>query len=232
MYNYGFHGQESQCTWHYQGQSKHYVNISYRSRNSLSLMHHASAAGSRTTTVARSPVPAQSMHTSSAAVRQPLTKLDINQQQQHYRQTQSADSPRDGGQAEAGCPVSMSTELHKCHHDNHAAHYNQQWQQQQQQNKLQVELPAGIPLTPVLSQKAQPRDSLEASIWKLSCSQEKQQMPPKNAFGPQEQNKPQKGAGGMYGLQPNRQQPISHDKSLHMVRDSLEATLHKLAASQ
>jgi len=403
MYNYGFHGQESQCTWHYQGQRRHYVNISYRSHNSLSLMHHASAAGSRTTTVARSPVPAQSMHTSSAAVRQPLTKLDINQQQQHYRQTQSADSPRDGGQAEAGCPVSMSTELHQCHQqqqqqqtqdwdtqtqdaevthshcpreaatarqldqelllmqeqqesfqhernlqsyqqtagrqhqlsveaksvlnnsqeprhvnkashhvvisahsesihaeeshnladmlestsgcksdiqvptaasriagrredqvasgvsltkpgysaveslqhtwrhhrvdssrnaDNHAAHYNQQCQQQQQQNKLQVELPAGIPLTPVLSQKAQPRDSLEASICKLSCSQEKQQMPPKNAFGPQEQNKPQKGAGGMYGLQPNRQQPISHDKSLHMVRDSLEATLQKLAARQ
>ncbi len=378
--------------------------VCHRSHDSLSLMHHANAAGSRPTTVARSAVPAQSMHTSSAAVRQPLAKLDINQQQQQQqqqpRQTESADSSTAGGQADAGCPVSMPFERHQslqqqmqlqahkavakhshcardatgtatarqldqelqlmqkqqgsfqresnmqsyqqtagrqhqlsvdakdvlkdsqeprhvncashydaisahseskhaeeshnladmpesisgcesdnqtptagsgivgrqevevssgvsltkpgcsamesaqhawrhpgldssCNADNHAAHYHQQWQQQQQQqNNLQVDLPAGIPLTPVLSQRAQPRDSLEASIWKLSSSQGKQQMPRNNVFGPQEQNMPPKGASCMYGLQPNRQKPNTHDESLHMVRDSLEATLQKLAARQ
>ncbi|KAL0022155.1 hypothetical protein WJX77_000639 [Trebouxia sp. C0004] len=357
-----------------------------RSHNSLSLMDHASAPGSCPTTLARSPVPAHSMHTSSAAVRQPLTKLDTNQQQQHQRQAESADSPRARGQAVAGCPVSVSTEQHQCHqqqqqtqdwdpqtqdaavthshgprdeagsatarqldqelqsmqeqqekfqlesnlqsyqqtagpqhqlpvdaknvlrdsqeprhvnnashsvvispcsesihaeeshsladmlestigcksdihtptassrtagrredqaasgvsltkpvssamnhlqhawrhhrfdssrnaHD-HAAQYRQHWQQQQ--SNLQVDLPAGIPLTPVLNQTAQPRDSLEASIWKLSSSKGKQQLPPKSVFGPQEQNMPPNGAGGTYGQQPNRQKPNTRDKSLHM----------------
>ena len=368
-------------------------------------MHHASAAGSRPATAARSPVPPQSMHTSSAAVRQPLTKLDINQQQQQQqlqpRQTESADSRTVRDQADAG-HVSMSTEQHQCHQqqqqqqtqgwvmqsedakethshgprdaagtatarrldqelqlmqesfqrernlqsnqqtavrqhqllgeakkvlkdsqeprhvnnashqvvisthsgsiyaeeshsqadmlesssrcktdiqtstaassiagrqedqvasagsqtrtgssamesvqrawrhhrldssrnaDDHAALYKQQWQQQQQ-HKLQLDLPAGIPLTPVLSQKAQPRDSLEASIWKLSSSQGKHQIPPTNAFGPQQRNMPQKRASSMYRLQPNRQNPNTRDKPLHMVRDSLEATLQKVAARQ
>lgn len=38
------------------------------------------------------------------------------------------------------------------------------------------ELPAGIPLTPVLVQRAEPRDSLEASIWKLSGGSNNKQM--------------------------------------------------------
>ena len=38
------------------------------------------------------------------------------------------------------------------------------------------ELPAGIPLTPVLAQHAKPRDSLEASIWKLSGGSRSKQM--------------------------------------------------------
>lgn len=337
-------------------------------------MHHASAAGSRPATAARSPVPPQSMHTSSAAVRQPLTKLDINQQQQQQqlqpRQTESADSRRVRDQADAG-HVSMSTEQHQCHQqqqqqqtqgwvmqsedakethshgprdaagtatarrldqelqlmqesfqrernlqsnqqtavrqhqllgeakkvlkdsqeprhvnnashqvvisthsgsiyaeeshsqadmlesssrcktdiqtstaassiagrqedqvasagsqtrtgssamesvqhawrhhrldssssaDDHAALYKQQWQQQQQQNDWQVDLPAGIPLTPVLSQKAQPTDSLEASIWKLSSGKGKHLISPNNVYGPQEQTMPPKGASSMYGL--------------------------------
>ncbi len=406
MYNYSIHGQDSQWQWHCQGQRKYYVNMPYRSHDSLSLMHHVNAAGSRPVSVARSPVPAPSMHTSSAVVRQPLTKLDTNQQQQQQQQqpqqTESAASPSAGGQADAG-PVSMSTEQHQCrqqqqqqtqewemqtedaevthshgprdaagtatarrldqdlqlmqesfqhegnlqsnqqtadrqhqlpveamkvlkdsqeprhvkcashyhaisahsdsihaeeshnladmlesssrcktdiqmstaassiagrredrvasggsqtktgssavesvqhawrHHgldssrnaDKHAAQYNQQWQQQQQQqqNDWQVDLPAGIPLTPVLCQQAQPRDSLEASIWKLSSSKGKHQISPKNAFGLQQQNMPPKGAS-MYVLQPNRQNPNTRDKPLHIVRDSLEATLQKLAARQ
>ncbi len=109
-----------------QGQRTYYVNLPYRSHDSLSLMHHANAAGSCPISVARSPVPAPSMHTSSAVVRQPLTKLDINQQQQQQRPRliESADCPTAGGQTDAGCPVSMSTEQHQCHH-----------QQQQQQQK-------------------------------------------------------------------------------------------------
>ena len=362
-------------------------------------MHHANAAGSRPTAVARSPVPAPCMQTSSAVVRQPLTELDINQQEQHPRQTESVD--RAGGQAVAGCPVSMSTEQHQyqqqqqmqdwdlqsedaevtfshssrdaagsttarrldqelqlmqeqqesfqrerhlqsnqqtagCQHqlpveakkvlkdspeprhvesashqvvisahsdsthaehfhsladmlesssrcktdtqtstaassiagrqedqvasdgsqtktgfsameivqhawrhhrldssrnaDDHAALYKQQWQQQQQQHKLQLDLPAGIPLTPVLSQKAQPRDSLEAGIWKLSSSKGKHQIPPMSAFGPQQQHMPSKGASSVY--KPNWQNPNTRNKPLHMVRDSLEAALQKLAARQ
>ena len=362
-------------------------------------MHHANAAGSRSTAVARSPVYAPCMQTSSAVVRQPLTELDINQQEQHPRQTESVD--RAGGQAVAGCPVSMSTEQHQYQQqqqmqdwdpqsedaevtyshssrdaagsttarrldqelqlmqeqqesfqrerhlqsnqqtagrqhqlpveakkvlkdspeprhvknashqvvisahsdsthaeqfhsladmlesssrcktdtqtstaassiagrqedqvasdgsqtktgfsameivqhawrnhrldssrsaDDHAALYKQQWQQQQQQHKLQLDLPAGIPLTPVLSQKAQPRDSLEASIWKLSSSKGKHQIPPTSAFGPQQQHMPAKGASSVYG--PNWQNPNTRNKPLHMVRDSLEAALQKLAARQ
>ena len=359
-------------------------------------MHHANAAGSRPAITARSPVPPQSMHTSSAAVRQPLTKLDINQQQQlqQPRQAESADSHRVRDQADVG-PVSMSTEQHQCHQQqqqqtqgwvmqsenakethshgprdaagtttsrrldqelhlmqesfqrqrhlqsnqqtadcqhqlpveamkvlkdsqeprrvDNASYYamtsphsdsihaeeshsladmlesssrcktdyqtstaassiagrredqvasggsqtktgssameslqhvwrhhrldssrnagdhaalSKQQRQQQQQNSLQVDLPAGIPLTPVLSQKAQPRDSLEASIWKLSSRKRKHQISPKNAFGLQQPNMPPKGATSMY-VQPN-----TRDKPLHMVRDSLEATLQKLAARQ
>lgn len=406
VHNCSIPGQEPQRPWHCQGQRRYYVNMSYRSHDSLSLMHHANAAGSRPT-MARSPVPLQSMHSSPAALRQPLTKLDINQQQQQQpQQTKSADSPAAGGQADVGCPVSMSTEQHQCHQqqqqqtqewdmqsdedaeathshglrdapgtatvrrldkklqlmqkqqgsfqrdsnlqgyqqtagsqhrlpveakdvlrdmpeprqvnsasyfavisprsasihaedshslahmlestggcmsdiqmptaasrmtgrredevvlgvtltkpgcsamknvqhagrhheressckaDNHAAHYHQQWQQQQQQNDLQVDLPAGIPLTPMPGQMAQPRDSLEASIWKLSSSQGKQQTPPNNVFGPPEQNMPPEGASGMYRLQPNQQKPNTRDKSLHMMRDGLAATLQKLAARQ
>ena len=95
--------------------------------------------------------------------------------------------------------------------DDHAALYKQQWQQQ---SNLPLDLPAGIPLTPVLSQKAQPRDSLEASIWKLSSSQLKQQMPPKIVFGLQQQNMPPKGASSMYVLQPNWQNPNKRDTSV------------------
>ena len=140
----------------------------------------------------------------------------------------------------SGCSA-MENVQHACRHhrldssrnvDNHTAQYNQQWQQQQQQKTWQADLPAGIPLTPVLSQMAQPRDSLEASIWKLSNSKGKHQISPKNAFGVQQQNMPPKGASSMYVLQPNRQNPNTRDKPLHMVRDSLEATLQKLAARQ
>lgn len=92
-------------------------------------------------------------------------------------------------------------------------------QQQQPEWDMGTELPAGIPLTPVSIKPALPRDSLEASIWKLSSSQRKQQLSASRPVN-------------VVGLEQNQQQSIPGDKSLRMVRDSLEATLRSLAARQ
>ena len=93
----------------------------------------------------------------------------------------------------------------------------QQPQQQQPEWDMGAELPAGILLTPVSIKQALPRDSLEASIWKLSSSQRKQQLPISRPVN-------------VVGLEQNQQQSIPGDKSLRMVRDSLEAILRSLAA--
>ena len=92
------------------------------------------------------------------------------------------------------------------------------------------ELPVGIPLTPVLSRQPQPRDSLEASIWKLSSSNPKQHKSALSANCPS--NAGMRRALNAYDIEQHLQQPGVDNKSLHMVCDSLEATLQNLAARQ
>ena len=93
-----------------------------------------------------------------------------------------------------------------------------------------ADLPIGVPLTPLPTMQAQPRDSLEASIWKLSSSQKQQVSPWTGSDHPARSHGER--SNGIYGFWQCQQQPDMRDKPLRKVRDSLEAALHKLATKQ